>query len=136
MPELPTRPPRRNEETGPFWDACAERRLVLPRCTECEKFIWYPRSVCPFCGSTTVSWEQVSGAGTVYTFTIIRRGMGSKTDPMSIAYPHKAPLASKVVIDACKPFGRKDTFPREVRPTPEVERLVREKFGMHLPKGL
>jgi hypothetical protein len=88
MPELPTRPPRRSEETGPFWDACAERRLVLPRCTTCAKFIWYPRSVCPFCGSGSVTWEQVSGLGTVYTYTIIRRGMGAykESAPYVLAY--------------------------------------------------
>jgi hypothetical protein len=39
-----------------------------------------------------------------------------------------------VVIDACKPFGRRDTFPREVRASPELEKIVREKFGEFLPK--
>jgi hypothetical protein len=53
-----------------------------------------------------------------------------------MAYSEKDPRNARVVIDACKPFGRRDTFPIVVRPTEEVEKLVREKFGMHLPKGL
>jgi hypothetical protein len=40
------------------------------------------------------------------------------------------------VIDACKPFGRRDTFPIEVRASKEVEDLVRGKFGPLLPKGV
>jgi uncharacterized OB-fold protein len=78
MPEslLPTRPPRRTLETAPFWDACAERRLVLPQCVRCDELIWYPRAFCPFCGSPEVRWTGLSGRGTVYSFTIVRRGDG------------------------------------------------------------
>jgi hypothetical protein len=33
--------------------------------------------VCPFCGSTSVRWTEVSGNGSIYTFTIARRGDGA-----------------------------------------------------------
>jgi hypothetical protein len=39
------------------------------------------------------------------------------------------------VIDACKPFKRRDTFPVVVRASEEVEAHVREKFGDLLPRG-
>jgi hypothetical protein len=39
-----------------------------------------------------------------------------------------------VVIDACKPFNRRDTFPLVVRASKEVEDLVRKKFLEVLPK--
>ena len=42
---------------------------------------------------------------------IIRRGMGSKNDPMSIAYRYDAPLTSKAVIDACRPYDHLKQFP-------------------------
>ncbi|MEY4373718.1 MAG: hypothetical protein RL219_2487 [Actinomycetota bacterium] len=88
MPDLPTRPPRRTEETAPFWDACAQRRLVLPRCVTCTQLIWYPRRFCPACGSTDIVWEQMSGNGSVYTFTVVRRGQGPYKDvsPYVLAY--------------------------------------------------
>jgi hypothetical protein len=44
------------------------------------------------------------------------------------------PPNARVVIDACKPFGRRDTFPIVVRASQEVEDLVRGKFGAFLPK--
>ena len=73
---LPTRSPHRNLETAAFWDGCASGRLVLPRCDECGELIWYPRRMCPFCGRLAVTDTEVSGLGTVYSFTIIRRGAG------------------------------------------------------------
>ena len=104
MPELPIRPPRRTEETAPFWDACAESRLVLPRCTACSELIWYPRQFCPFCGSLTVDWVEVSGRGTVYSFTIIRRGAGAYKEaaPYVVAYVELAEgprLLTNIVTD-------------------------------------
>ena len=51
-----------------------------------------------------------------------------------MAYSANDPRNSRVVIDACKPFGRRDTFPLEVRASKEVEDLVRKKFGAFLPK--
>jgi uncharacterized OB-fold protein len=77
---LPTRSPHRNLETAAFWDGCAAGRLVLPRCDECGELIWYPRRMCPFCGSLAVTDTEVSGRGTVYSFTIIRRGAGPFRD--------------------------------------------------------
>lgn len=76
MSDLPRRPPRRTHETAEFWAACAEDRLVLPRCEHCAELIWYPRLVCPFCGSHDVAYTEVSGRGTIYARTIMRRGDG------------------------------------------------------------
>ena len=88
MSDLPTRAPRRNVETDPFWDGCTAGRLVLPRCDRCDELIWYPRRFCPFCAGTDVSWAEVSGRGTVYSYTIIRRGSGAfrHAGPYVLAY--------------------------------------------------
>jgi uncharacterized OB-fold protein len=75
-PFLPTRAPHRTLETAEFWDACAAGRLALPRCDDCGELIWYPRLVCPFCGSHAVTYADVSGRGTVYSFSVMRRGQG------------------------------------------------------------
>jgi 4-hydroxy-3-polyprenylbenzoate decarboxylase len=53
-------------------------------------------------------------------------------DPM--AYAADDPRNARVVIDACKPFNRRDTFPLVVRASKEVEDLVRKKFSEVLPK--
>jgi len=77
---LPAPPPQINVETKAFWDATAEGKLMLPRCNACDVVIWYPRLFCPECGSTDISWFEASGKGTVYSYTINRRGQGDYRD--------------------------------------------------------
>jgi uncharacterized OB-fold protein len=72
---LPAPAPFVLPEVKPFWDATAEGRLLLPQCEECQTLIWYPRPFCPECASTRVRWTPASGRGTVYSFTINRRGV-------------------------------------------------------------
>ena len=85
---LPTPAPMTNSETQPFWDAAASGRLELPRCDNCGHVIWYPRQQCDQCGSTSVSWFEASGRGTVYSCTVTRRTGGSwgKATPFVLAY--------------------------------------------------
>jgi uncharacterized OB-fold protein len=70
-------------ETKPFWDAAAEGRFLIKRCTACGKAHWYPRNLCPFCMSTETVWEESPGEGVVYTFSVMRR---SPTGPYAIGY--------------------------------------------------
>ena len=86
--DLPAPDPFVSDDAAPFWDATREHRLVLPRCTGCQAFIWYPRGFCPRCGSLSVDWEEVGGTGTVYSASIPRRGQGAYRDaaPYVLAY--------------------------------------------------
>ncbi len=77
---LPAPPPMVNVETKPFWDATAEGKLVLPRCNDCDTVIWYPRGFCPECSSFNISWFEASGRGSIYSYTINRRGQGDYRD--------------------------------------------------------
>lgn len=78
MSQLPTFAPPANLETQPFWDAIDEGRFLLPRCSNdsCGLVIWYPRTLCPECGTFGVDWFEASGQGTVYTYTIVHKGRG------------------------------------------------------------
>ena len=51
-----------------------------------------------------------------------------------MAYAADDPRNARVVIDACKPFNRRDSFPVVVRASKEVEDLVRRKFAEVLPR--
>ena len=89
MSALPASEPMTTLETEPFWSAAAEGRLVLPRCDACGTVIWYPRRFCPACRTTSVSWIEASGRGTVYTYTVVRkgaRGAWGEVAPYVIAY--------------------------------------------------
>ena len=41
-------------ETETFWREAANGKLMLKHCTSCENAHWYPRPVCPLCGSDQV----------------------------------------------------------------------------------
>jgi uncharacterized OB-fold protein len=73
MSSLPALAPAITPETSPFWRAAAAGSLTLPRCNECDRFIWYPRAFCPYCGADRVTWTTVTGRGHIYSCTVIRR---------------------------------------------------------------
>ena len=54
-------------------------------------------------------------------------------DPM--AYSHDDPRNARVVIDACRPFNRRDTFPIVARSSPELDDKMRKKWSEVLPRG-
>lgn len=66
----------------PFQEAAVRGSFVIPRCGACGRPHWYPRVLCPFCFSDDISWQPVSGRGTVYTFTVMRRAK----PPYAVAY--------------------------------------------------
>ena len=59
--------------SGPFWEGAKEGKLMLPRCEDCNRAHWYPRIICPFCYSRSISWFEESGEGTLYTFAVQQR---------------------------------------------------------------
>ena len=84
MTDLPAGRPPFNPEAAPFWEAAADGRLVLPVCDGCGLAIWYPRTWCPACGRDSVTWTEMSGRGTVYACTVIRKARG----PWAEAVPY------------------------------------------------
>jgi uncharacterized OB-fold protein len=75
MPEQPERPlPLFPEpDTAPFWAATAEHRLSYQVCPACGQVVFHPRRHCTCCTSGDLEWRDSAGAGTVYTFTVIRQ---------------------------------------------------------------
>jgi uncharacterized protein len=68
--------PQINAVTRPFWDAAALGRLRMQCCRDCGAFTWPPRPACSECGSTELAWTELSGRGSVYSFTVIRQVVG------------------------------------------------------------
>lgn len=64
-----------DEQSAPFWDAAAEHRLTIARCSRCSAFCHPPDVVCPHCGSTTPGFvfTPVSGRGTIRSWTVMRQ---------------------------------------------------------------
>lgn len=66
-----------NAETRPWWDACAEGRLLVQRCNACGTHQFYPRLLCTACGARDVAWAQANGRAEVRTFTVVRRAVSA-----------------------------------------------------------
>lgn len=79
--KLPT--PEANAETQTFWDAAKDGKLLIKRCESCTKPHYYPRAICPYCGSFETKWEESAGKGVIYSHSVMRRGAGT---PYTIAY--------------------------------------------------
>ena len=74
MRGLPVPPATVSPDNLDFFSALEEGRLRLPRCRRCASVIWYPRHLCPACGSLEVEWFQASGRGTIHSLTVVHRG--------------------------------------------------------------
>jgi uncharacterized OB-fold protein len=85
---LPSPDPLISLETAPFWEATTRGELLIGRCTACASYIWYPRSICPFCMSSRTELVPARGGGHVHSFTVTRRGAGPYREctPYVLAY--------------------------------------------------
>ena len=75
-----------------------------------------------------VMWAVATRSDPDLDIDIIKRGMGSKNDPMSIAYPYNAPFNTKAIIDACRPYDFIREFPEVAEASKELQETVREKW--------
>ncbi|HZQ73894.1 MAG TPA: UbiD family decarboxylase [Burkholderiales bacterium] len=75
-----------------------------------------------------VMWAVATRTDPSIDIDIIQRGMGSKNDPMFVAYPYDAPYSSKAVIDACRPFDHLHDFPEVAEISRELEQKIRDKW--------
>ena len=73
---LPAKAPQPTVDNQPFWDGTAEGRIDLAQCDSCGFIPWYPRSICPDCQSTSMTWKTMAGTGTVYSYSVTRAGGG------------------------------------------------------------
>ena len=48
-------------------------RFLIQHCAACSKHIYFPREVCPHCGSEALALVEPKGTGTVYATTTVRR---------------------------------------------------------------
>ncbi|HEY6820887.1 MAG TPA: UbiD family decarboxylase [Burkholderiales bacterium] len=75
-----------------------------------------------------VMWAVATRTDPAIDIDIIQRGMGSKNDPMFVAYPYDAPYSSKAIIDACRPWDHLDEFPAVAEVSRELEAKIRAKW--------
>jgi uncharacterized protein len=62
--------PTLDEPSAFFWTSGADGRLRLLRCSACGNFLHPPAPLCPQCHSRDLSPAEVSGRGTLHSFTV------------------------------------------------------------------
>ena len=73
-----------------------------------------------------VIWAMSTRSDPAEDIEIMRRTWGSRLDPMLV--PGTTPHNSRALIDACRPFERRETFPKVVRTDPAYLDAVRRKW--------
>lgn len=63
--------PLLTEDNHEFWDAAAEHRLAVQRCSSCGHLHHPPRPMCPDCGSLEHEMATMSGRATVYSYALL-----------------------------------------------------------------
>lgn len=96
-----------------------EGRLGFQRCRGCRSAIFYPRVLCPVCGSTSLAWEPSGGRGMVYTTTAVYH---RDRDPHNVA-----------LVDLEEGFRMMSRIERV--PAGEVEIGMRVAFGVREEGG-
>ena len=59
--------------TEPYWESARRGELTIQRCADCTERAFPPRLHCPNCGGPSLTWEPVSGRGTVHSYTVAHR---------------------------------------------------------------
>jgi uncharacterized OB-fold protein len=89
MTDLAAKPlPEIDSVTQPFWAAAAAAPLATQQCKACSSFVWTPRPSCSECGSSDLVWTTLSGRGSIYSFTIVRRVIGRKSKAFEPELPY------------------------------------------------
>ena len=58
---------------GQFWAHLRDGRLMIQRSRSSGEFVFYPRLIAPKTGADDLEFVEVSGGGTIYSTTTIRR---------------------------------------------------------------
>jgi uncharacterized OB-fold protein len=125
--------PAISDVNRPFWDALKDNKFLVPKCADCGDYNWTPYPACRSCLSTNQEWTEVSGRGTVYTFTAVYRGLPTFDTPHIWAHIEldEKPRAMTVLsnIIECEPEDCYIGMPVKVvyEPIPEHD-LVLYKF--------
>jgi uncharacterized OB-fold protein len=51
----------------------SQGQFQIQKCQACSQHIYFPREICPHCGSDDVAFVTPTGLGTVYAVTTVRR---------------------------------------------------------------
>ncbi|MFX0142214.1 MAG: Zn-ribbon domain-containing OB-fold protein [Candidatus Hodarchaeota archaeon] len=63
--------PFKSKHIQKFWDELKNKKLFALKCKECGKKFFPPLAHCPKCLSNALEWFELSGEGTLYSWTSV-----------------------------------------------------------------
>ncbi len=97
MDETPTQRDAPAGADGHYFGQLTAGIFEIRCCTACGRHHFFPRVLCPHCGSDALEWVQPSGLGTVYSTTIVRRPEGDYT--VTLVDLKEGPRVMSTVVD-------------------------------------
>ena len=67
--------PMVDHHTLPWWQGAAEHRLLVQQCARCFHCQLPPAPICSACHAVDTRLREVSGTGTLYTYTVVHRAV-------------------------------------------------------------
>ncbi len=59
------------KEGAPFWEGTRLGEIRFTKCGDCNRFHWYPCTVCPFCYSSNIEWQALTSQPKLFTWTYV-----------------------------------------------------------------
>jgi len=96
---------------APFWQGCRQERLLVRRCGR-GHLSWPPRPACPRCQDLSQDWQQVDGAGWLYSWTVVHRTPLPAFQPLT---PYVVGVVELTAHPGLRFLGRCQCDPRQLR---------------------
>jgi uncharacterized OB-fold protein len=61
-----------DEECLPFWEGTRRGEIRFPKCQVCNRFHWYPCTLCPFCYSPNIKWQALTSQARLFTWAYVK----------------------------------------------------------------
>jgi uncharacterized OB-fold protein len=75
------------ETTAVFWAGLRHHQVLLQYSPSSDAYVFYPRVLAPGTLADDLEWREVSGQGTLYTFTLARRAVAPAWDDEILHIP-------------------------------------------------
>lgn len=56
-----------------YWQGVNDNKFLFQRCRNCGKAQFYSRNVCSHCQSASLDWEEATGEGKIFSFSVVHR---------------------------------------------------------------
>ncbi|MCW2495138.1 OB-fold domain-containing protein [Jatrophihabitans sp.] len=121
-------PMTEDEDTSGYWQAASEGRLVVQECLSCHAVLHLPKPFCHHCESWDVGWREVSGDGTVFSWTVVEHQVHA-----AFPVPYTIVLVELVDAPGARLIGHLDGAPELTVGQPLRVRFVEPEPGVTVP---